>query len=243
MNPLVLIPARMAATRLPGKPLADIAGLPMIIRVWQQAVTANIGPVVVAAGDPEIVAAVEARGGRAVLTDPSLPSGSDRVHAAAQILDPDGAHDILLNVQGDVPDISPDDLRAVLQPLLDPEVDVATPVCPLPAGPRVHEASVVKAVLAPSPLADTYRVPYFSRNPVPHGEGPFYEHIGVYAYRRAALERFVTLPPSPLELRERLEQLRILADGAVFGAVIVPSSPISVDTPDDLAEARRRLGA
>ena len=242
-HPLVIIPARMAAMRLPGKPLADIAGAPMIVHVWRRALAADIGPVVVAAGDAEIVQVIEAHGGRAVLTDPQLASGSDRVRAAAAQIDPDGAHDVLINVQGDVPDIDPAIVRSVLLPLADSDIDVATPVCPLPAGSRVLEPSVVKAVLAPATVPDVYRVLYFSRNPVPHGEGPFYEHIGVYAYRRAVLDRFVSLPPAPLELRERLEQLRLMADGARFGAVIANSAPISVDTPDDLIEARQRMAA
>ncbi len=243
---IVIIPARMAAVRLPNKPLADIAGVPMINWVRRRAEAANIGTVVVAAGDAEIVAAVEADGGRAVLTDPALPSGSDRVFAALQQLDPTAQYSVVVNLQGDLPNIDPNTIRAVLQPLADPSIDVGTVVCPIDAqtqASKLTDPDVVKAVLAPLNAHNTQRALYFSRQQVPYGATTYYEHIGLYAYRRAALARFVALPPSALETSERLEQLRAMGDGVVYGAAVVNSAPISVDNARDLEAARAALSA
>ena len=246
MNPLILIPARMAATRLPGKPLALLGGVPMVVHVLRRAEAAGIGPVSVAAGEAEIVAAVEAAGGRAVLVPDDVPSGTDRIHRALATLDPGGAHDVVVNLQGDVPTLEPELLHAVLRPLADSGCDIATLVCPIADDAEANTESFVKAACAFPPGAphSTGVAPclYFSRLPVPWGEGPRWHHIGIYAYRRAALERFVTLPPSPLEQREKLEQLRALEAGMRIAAARVPHGPFGVDTPDDLERARRIIG-
>jgi 3-deoxy-manno-octulosonate cytidylyltransferase (CMP-KDO synthetase) len=239
---LILIPARMASSRLPGKPLADIAGLPMIVQVLRRAEEANIGRVVVATDSPEIVSVVEAHGGGAVLTRADHPSGSDRIFEALEKLDPEGKVETVINVQGDLPTIPPEDIRAVGRPLDDVAVDIAT----LAAEIRVHEEhinpNVVKAV-GTQLGEDRLRALYFTRATAPHGAGPRYHHIGIYAYRRAALERFVRLPPSPLEMRERLEQLRAIEAGMRIDVTIVDSVPLGVDTPADLEAARRMLNA
>lgn len=240
-RPIVLIPARMASVRLPEKPLADIHGVPMIVHVWRRAMEADVGPVLVAAAEPEIVAAVEAAGGRAVLTDPAHPSGSDRIHEALRLVDPDGRHDAVVNVQGDLPTIDPAVVRAALEPLVDAGVDIATLVCEIRTEQERVAPQVVKAVVGFRDGAVVGRALYFSRTQVPTGEGPLYHHIGLYAYRRAALERFVTLPPGVLERREKLEQLRALEAGMRIDARLVDTAPLGVDTPDELAEARRRL--
>lgn len=241
MNPIVVIPARMAATRLPGKPLADIAGRPMVAHVLDRAREAGVGPCAVAAGEAEIVAAVERAGGRAVLVADDLPSGTDRVHRALAALDPGGAHDVVVNLQGDFPTLAPALLRAVLAPLEDPAVDIGTLVCPVRSAAEAALPSVVKAACAFAGDAATARCLYFSRHPVPWGEGALWHHIGVYAYRRAALDRFVALPPSPLEQREKLEQLRALEAGMAIAAARVPHGPFGVDTPADLERARAVL--
>jgi 3-deoxy-manno-octulosonate cytidylyltransferase (CMP-KDO synthetase) len=240
LNPIIIIPARLAATRLPGKPLALIGGVPMIVHVLRRAMEAGIGPVIVACGDSAIADAVRGAGGRAEMTDPGLPSGSDRVHAALARIDPEGAHDVVINLQGDLPDLPPAHLRAVLAPLADDACDIATLVAPVATADEAAAPSVVKAVCAFAPGAEVTRALYFSRAAVPAGEGPLWHHIGIYAYRRAALGRFVALPPSPLELREKLEQLRALEAGMVIGVARVPCAPFGVDTPADLARARRR---
>ena len=242
MNPIIIIPARMAATRLPGKPLADIAGRPMIVHVLERAREAGIGPVAVAAGEPEIVTAVEAAGGRAVLVADDVPSGTDRIHRALALLDPFGAHDVIVNLQGDFPTLAPDLLWAVLKPLADKTTDIATLVCPIADAHEANTASFVKAACAFDGEGDIAPALYFSRNPIPWGEGPRWHHIGVYAYRRAALDRFVKLPESPLERRERLEQLRALEAGMRIGAARVAHGPFGVDTPEDLQRARLILG-
>ncbi len=263
-SPIVLIPARLAATRLPGKPLADIHGLPLIVHVWRRAVAADLGPVVVACAEPEIADAVTAAGGHAVLTRPDHGSGSDRIFEALEALDPEGRHDAVINLQGDLPTITPEVLRAVLAPLAEPAVDIATLVTRITdPGERV-DPSVVKAVIAfPEPTPGTSapgtsapgtsaaeappiaRAIYFSRVPVPWDDGdpkrPLYHHIGLYAYRRAALARFVALPVSGLERRERLEQLRALEAGMRIDAALVDTVPLGVDTPADLARARELL--
>jgi 3-deoxy-manno-octulosonate cytidylyltransferase (CMP-KDO synthetase) len=242
-NPIVVIPARMASTRLPGKPLADIHGLPMIVHVWRRACEAAVGPVLVAAGEREIAAAVADAGGRAVLTRSDHPSGSDRVHEAIMREDPERRHGIVVNLQGDLPTLDPELLRAVLAPLADPAVDIGTLATEIRDPAERDNPNVTKAVLA---FADRGSPPvaralYFSRARVPWGDGPLYHHIGVYAYRRAALERFVALPPGNLELREKLEQLRALEAGMRIDLALVDTVPLGVDTPADLDTARRRL--
>ena len=241
MNPVVIIPARLSAMRLPGKPLADIAGVAMIVHVLRRAEAAGIGPVVVACGDQAIADAVTAAGGRPVMTDPALPSGSDRVWAALQAFDAAGRHDVVVNLQGDLPTLPPDFLRAVLAPLADQSVDIATLVAPVTTAEEAALPSVVKAVCAFAPGAAVAPALYFSRAAVPGGDGPLWHHVGIYAYRRAALARFVALPPSALELREKLEQLRALEAGMRVTVARVDHAPFGVDTPDDLQRARREL--
>lgn len=241
LRPVVVIPARLASTRLPGKPLADIHGEPMIVHVWRRAVAAAIGPVVVAAAEPEIAEAVRRAGGEAVLTRPDHPSGSDRIHEAVARLDPDGRFDVVVNVQGDLPAIAPETIRAVLAPLADPAVDIATLAVAIRDPEERTSPSVVKAVVELAPGAARGRALYFTRVAAPWGEGDLYHHIGLYAYRRAALARFVALPPGALEQRERLEQLRALAHGLRIDVAIVDAVPLGVDTPADLDRARRLL--
>ncbi len=240
-NPIVVIPARMASTRLPGKPLAEIAGLPMIVHVWRRAIEAEVGPVVVACAEQEIADAIQRAGGRAVLTRPDHPSGSDRVHEAVEAVDPKGAHDVVLNVQGDLPALDPALLRAVLAVLDDPLIDIATLAVAIADDAERMSPSVVKAVVSAPEGARRGRALYFSRSAVPWGEGPLYHHIGLYGFRRHALARFVSLPPTPLEQRERLEQLRALENGMRIEVAFVDTVPLGVDTPDDLARARLRL--
>jgi 3-deoxy-manno-octulosonate cytidylyltransferase (CMP-KDO synthetase) len=237
---LVLIPARMAATRLPGKPLLDIAGLPMIVHVLRRAEAAEIGRVAVATDTAEIAAAVTAHGGEAVMTRRDHPSGSDRIFEALEKLDPGGRIGTIVNLQGDLPTIPPDDIRASLMLLSDPEVDIGTLVAEIRKDEEHTTPSVVK--LVGSPLGDQrLRALYFTRATAPYGDGPRYHHIGLYTYRRAALERFVKLPPSVLERREKLEQLRALEAGMRIDAAIVNSVPLGVDTAEDLETARRML--
>jgi 3-deoxy-manno-octulosonate cytidylyltransferase (CMP-KDO synthetase) len=226
----------MQATRLPGKPLADINGRPMIAHVIDRAKEADIGPVVVAAAETEIAEAAEQYGAKAVLTDPDLPSGSDRIKAALDSLDKERKYDVVINVQGDIPTISPLSIRAALTPLEEPSVDISTLVAEIKTQEELLNPNVVKAVLAASG-----RALYFSRALVPTGSGPVYHHIGLYGYRRKALERFVQLQPSPLELRERLEQLRALEDGMVISAAVVDDIPLGVDDRDELERARVQL--
>jgi len=242
MNPVVIIPARMAATRLPGKPLAEIGGVPMIVRVLRAAEAAGAGPVAVAAGDAEIAWAVEVAGGRAVLTDPTLPSGSDRILAALDSIDPEGAHDVVINLQGDMPFVAPEVLSACVDLLAcEPACDIATVVAPEDSEADRANPDVVKAILAlpqGGNLGETRgRALYFTRSTL-HGDGPIWRHIGIYGYRREALERFNAAPPSPLEIREKLEQLRALELGMQIWAAAIDKPPISVDTPADLERAR-----
>ena len=238
MNPITIIPARMAATRLPDKPLADIGGLPMIIRVLRQAEKAGIGPVVVAAGDQTIVDAVVAAGGRAVLTDPELPSGSDRILAALASVDPEKNYDAVINLQGDMPFV-PSAIIAACADLLarEPGCDVATVVAAEASTADRANPDVVKAVLAMEADGASGRALYFTRSTL-YGDGPVWRHVGIYGYRRAALERFNTAPPSPLERREKLEQLRGLEMGLSYWAAVADEAPISVDNPADLEAAR-----
>ena len=243
MTPIILIPARLGSTRLPNKVLAPIAGQPMITHVLQRAREAGLGPVAVACGEAEIAEAVRAAGGEAVMTDPDLPSGSDRIWAALRVLDPDERFDTVINLQGDLPSVDPTYLRAVLLPLQDPHCDIATLVAPITSAAEAAAPSVVKCVCAFAEGQSVAPALYFSRSPVPSGEGPLWHHIGIYAYRRAALARFVALPPSALEQREKLEQLRALEAGMRIGAARVTVAPFGVDTPEDLAHARETLGA
>jgi 3-deoxy-manno-octulosonate cytidylyltransferase (CMP-KDO synthetase) len=242
-NPIIVIPARLASTRLPGKPLADIAGMPMIVQVWRRAVRAAAAPVVVACGDPEIAAAVEAAGGRAVLTDPELPTGSDRIHQAVMRLDPERWHDAVVNVQGDLPMLDPAAIRTALAGLADPETDIATLAAVIEDEAALADTSVNKVVAGFADPARPARALYFSKAAVPWGDGPYYEHVGLYAYRRAALERFVALPRGVLEERERLEQLRALEAGMKISVSLIPpaSLGVQVDTPADLERARRLM--
>jgi len=241
MKPILLIPARMASTRLPGKPLADIGGVPMIVRVWARAVAAGLGPVVVASAEKAIVAAVEKAGGRAVLTDPALPSGSDRIWAALMAADPQGVHDVVVNLQGDLPALDPEQLKTVVAALAKSGADIATLAAPIDNAADEANPAVVKAVVAWDAQERLGRALYFTRARAPDGEGTLYHHIGLYAYRREALESFVALPPSALEQREKLEQLRALEAGMSIAVARVDEAPLSVDTPADLEKARKLL--
>jgi 3-deoxy-manno-octulosonate cytidylyltransferase (CMP-KDO synthetase) len=237
---LILIPARMASIRLPGKPLADIAGLPMIVQVLRRAEAARLGPVVIACDDETIVTAVEKAGGRAIMTRADHPSGSDRIFEALGVVDPKGRARIVVNVQGDLPTLAPADLAAALTPLDDPAVDIATLAAEIKTPQERTNPNVVKVI--GSPVAPRrLRALYFTRATAPSGDGPLYHHIGLYAYRRAALEKFVKLPPSALEQREKLEQLRALEAGMRIDVAIVDTVPLGVDTPEDLETARRML--
>ena len=242
MQPVILIPARLASTRLPAKPLADIAGLPMIVQVLKRALEADVAPVWVACDDEAIAQAVAKAGGRAVLTRPDHASGSDRIWEALQQIDPHKTYDVIVNVQGDVPTLAPSLIRDVLIPLADPVVDIATLACAITREEEKTDHAVVKPVLSFSAPGSTQaRALYFSRASVPHGAPTLYHHIGIYAYRRAALERFVALPPSLLEQQEKLEQLRALENGMRIDAMIVDTVPLGVDTPEHLERARAIL--
>jgi 3-deoxy-manno-octulosonate cytidylyltransferase (CMP-KDO synthetase) len=237
MNPLILIPARMAATRLPNKPLADIGGRPMIVRAYEQAALSGL-PVAVAAGDREIVEAIEDIGGTAVLTDPGLPSGSDRIRAALEALDPEGRHDAVINLQGDMPFADPG-LATACAALLhgEPACDIATLVAREADVSDRSNPDVVKAVLGLPEGEHHGRALYFTRSTL-YGDAPVWRHIGLYGYRREALERFCAAPPSPLEKREKLEQLRALEMGLQIWAAVIDAAPLSVDSPADLEAAR-----
>jgi len=237
---LILIPARMASTRLPGKPLAEIAGVPMIVHVLRRAQAAGLGPVVVATDSAEIAAAVDKSGGRAVMTRADHLSGSDRIFEALGKVDPGQAAKIVVNVQGDLPTLEPADIAAALEPLADAAVDIATLAAEITKPAERTNPNVVKVVGTPAGPA-RLRALYFTRATAPSGDGPLYHHIGLYAYRRSALERFVKLPPSPLEQREKLEQLRALEAGMRIDVAIVDTVPLGVDTAEDLATARAVL--
>ncbi len=269
MHPIILIPARMASTRLPNKPMKDIGGLPMIVQVWKRAVESGVGQVVVATDHVDIRDAVEMAGGKAVMTDPKHPSGSDRIFEALTQHDPDRLHDVVINLQGDIPTLEPRLIQDVTLPLLDPAVDIATLACPIYNDADRTNPNVVKVALAHTSKQDnratlafiahqefTFDAPvalhaahsnspriaralYFSRATIPHGEGTTYHHIGIYAYRRKALEQFVQLPPSALEKQEKLEQLRALENGMRIDVAIVDTVPLGVDTQEQLEEARR----
>jgi 3-deoxy-manno-octulosonate cytidylyltransferase (CMP-KDO synthetase) len=239
---LIIIPARMAASRLPGKPLADIAGVPMIVHVLRRATAAAIGPVIVATDSAEIAACVANAGGRAVMTRSDHASGSDRIFEALSAVDPDGRAGIIVNVQGDLPALAPADIAAAPAPLADGAVDIATLAAEITEPRERTDPNVVKVV--GSPLSPgRLRALYFTRATAPAGEGPLYHHVGLYAYRRAALARFVSLPPSPLEMREKLEQLRALEAGMRIDVTLIAGVPLGVDTPEDLERARALIGA
>jgi 3-deoxy-manno-octulosonate cytidylyltransferase (CMP-KDO synthetase) len=240
LNPIILIPARLGSTRLPNKMLADIGGRPMIAHVLQQAVNAGLGPVAVACAEAEIAAAVEAAGGRAILTDPALPSGSDRIHAALSLLDPAQRFDTVINLQGDFPTVNPADIAASLLPLRA-GFEIGSLVTPITTDEEAAAPSVVKCACAFG-QGDVAAALYFSRGVIPAGDGPLWHHVGIYAYRREALARFVALPPSALELREKLEQLRALEAGMRIGVARIAAGPRGIDTPEDLAAVRLLWG-
>ncbi|HSJ98884.1 MAG TPA: 3-deoxy-manno-octulosonate cytidylyltransferase, partial [Myxococcota bacterium] len=236
--------ARLRATRLPDKPLALIGGVPMIVQVWRRAREADVGPVVVACAEPAIAEAIRAHGGEAVLTDPDLPSGTDRIHQALSRLDPERRFGLVINLQGDLPTLEPAAIRAVLAPLDQLGTEMGTLAVATEDPLEKADPNVVKAIIALDPARPRLgRALYFTRATAPSGDGPLYHHIGIYAFRREALERFATLPPSPLERRERLEQLRALEAGLSIGVALVDTNPLGVDTPDDLERARKELAA
>lgn len=237
-NPILMIPARMQASRLPGKPLADIAGKPMIVHVWQRAVEAKLGRVVVAAAEQEIIDAIMAAGGEAIMTDANLPTGSDRIYQALTKLDPDQIHDAVINVQGDVPTLESKYIRTAYETLKNSDADIATLITPIVKAEDIAATQIVKAIVELPPGKSSGRTHYFTRMPAPWGEGPHYCHVGLYAYRRTALERFVKSPRSTLEQREGLEQLRALAIGLRIDAALIDTLPLGVDTPEDLEKAR-----
>jgi len=234
---LIIIPARMASVRLPGKPLADIGGVPMIVRVLRQAELAEVGPVVVATDSPEISDAVTAAGGRAVMTRSDHTTGSDRIFEATGLVDPERRAQVVVNVQGDFPTLAPADIKAALAPLADPAVDIATLALEITDEAERNDPNVVKAICS-SVAPGRFRALYFTRTTAPSGEGPLYHHIGLYAYRREALTRFVALPPSALEQRERLEQLRALEAGMRIDVALTTNPIFGVDTPEHLEKAR-----
>lgn len=242
---IVILPARLASVRLPDKPLADIHGQSMIEHVWRRGCEAGVGDVVVASADVEICDVIERAGGRAVLTDPNHPSGSDRIFEALQLVDPNEDVDIVVNLQGDLPILDPGLIRVVIDILADTQFDVSTLVAPITEDQERINPNVVKAVVSFGKpdvgVGDVGKALYFSRATVPHGDGPLYHHIGIYGYRRAALAHFVGLPPSPLETAERLEQLRALENGMSIGVGVVDTIPFGVDTPEDLEKARRLM--
>jgi 3-deoxy-manno-octulosonate cytidylyltransferase (CMP-KDO synthetase) len=241
---VVLIPARLRSARLPDKPLAEIGGVPMIVHVWRRAREAAVGPVVVACAEPAIAEAVAAHGGESVLTDPDLPSGTDRIFQALGRIDPQRRFARVINLQGDLPSLDPAAIRTVLAPLDQLGTDMGTLAVATENPLERADPNVVKAIIAFDPARPRLgRALYFTRATAPSGDGPLYHHIGIYAFGRDALERFATLPPSPLERRERLEQLRALEAGLSIGVALVDTNPLGVDTPDDLERARKELAA
>lgn len=246
LNPIVMIPARLGSTRLPNKVLVDIHGTPLIVHVLRRAEAARVGPVVVACAESEVAAVVKAAGGTAILTDPDLPSGSDRIAAALKIFDKNDRHRVVINLQGDLPTIAPETIKSVLTPLQSPGADIATLAAIITREEEKNDPNVVKAVVSfPDDQAASAgkmgRALYFTRSTAPSGTGPFLHHIGIYAYRRECLTRFISLPPSGLEKREKLEQLRALEAGMHIDVTVVDAVPLGVDTPDDLARARQIL--
>lgn len=238
---LILIPARLASTRLPGKPLADIAGKPMIVHVAMRALASGLGRVVVATDSEAVKSVIEAHGLEAVMTREDHESGSDRIYEALQSIDPDKEFDAVINVQGDLPTIDPAIIKTALVPLIEGPADIATLAVEITDPHEKTNPNVVKIVGSPLGASNKLRALYFTRATAPYGEGPLYHHIGLYAYRRSALERFVALGPSVLELREKLEQLRALEAGMRIDVEVVQSVPLGVDTPEDLEKARQFL--
>ena len=228
----------MNSTRLPNKPLADINGIPMIVRVWQIAVDANLGRVIVASGDAEISEAIQTEGGEAILTDPALPSGSDRIFAALEKADPSKKHDIIINLQGDLPLLERSTIMAAYKLMDNDQVDIGTVAAKIMIPDEKLSPSIVKAIVAWNNDGITGKALYFTRAPAPTGNGPMYHHIGLYSFKRNALERFVKLPISPLEQQEKLEQLRALEDGMRIDVALVDTVPFGVDTPEDLEKAK-----
>jgi len=242
MKPIILIPSRLESTRLPNKPLAMIAGKPMILRVWEQAMKSQLGPVVVACGSPQIKEIIEAAGGTAILTDPNHPSGTDRIYEALTLVDPAGSHDTIINLQGDLPTIDPQIVHEILLPFQKMlGIHMSTLGAKVVSEEEAHNPASPKVAITFEKDQNFGRALYFSRATVPYGDGPLYHHIGVYGFTRQALERYVSLPPSPLEKRERLEQLRALEDGMTIGIKIVNSIPQGVDLPEDLLKAENQL--
>lgn len=240
-NPILLIPARMQAARLPNKPLADIGGTPMIVHVLRRATESGLGRVVVAAAEQEIVDAVTQAGGEAVLTNPALPSGSDRIHEALSKIDAAHKHDAVINVQGDVPTLEGEYIRAAYSVLSNPDVDIGTLVTPLTRDADIDAPQNPKVILDIKENEQVGRAFYFTRVRAPYGQGPYYGHIGLYAYRREALERFVKSPQNGLEKRESLEQLRALGLGLRIDARVVDTFPLGVDTPENLEQVRMEM--
>lgn len=238
---LIVIPAREQASRLPRKPLADIAGAPMIVHVWRRAVESNAGRVIVATDSEEICTVVGDAGGEVILTRNDHASGSDRVYEAVSTLDPDGKFDCIVNLQGDLPTLAPGLIRSCLAPLANVETDIATLAAEIVEDHERTDPNTVKVVGTPLASERLLRALYFTRSTAPYGPGPLYHHIGIYSYQRAALERFVAMPPSGLEKRERLEQLRALEAGMRIDVALVDTVPLGVDTPGDLARARALL--
>lgn len=239
MKVLIFIPTRLASTRLPNKPLADIAGKPMILHVMEQATKANIGPVIVASGDDQISEVVKRAGGKVIDTDPDLPSGSDRVYQALNRINDYHDIDIIINLQGDLPLVRPEDIQHAILPLTDPTIDIGTLIAPITTEQERELASVVKVACTFQKNSLFGRALYFSRASIPWGEGVLWHHVGIYAYRRNILKRFMALPPSELEKREKLEQLRALEAGMTIGCAVIDRAPFGVDTPEDLAYARQ----
>ncbi|CAI3927358.1 CMP-2-keto-3-deoxyoctulosonic acid synthetase (KdsB) (PDB:1VH1) [Commensalibacter communis] len=239
MNALIIIPARLAATRLPNKPLADIHGKPMIVRVMEQAQKADIGPVIVASGDREITETIKKAGGAVIETDPNLPSGSDRVYQAFLQVKNHQDFDVIINLQGDLPLIDPKDIRQSTLPLSDQSVNIATLIAPVKTEAERNAPSVVKVACSFDENAKIAKALYFSRCPIPYGDGPLWHHVGIYAYRKAALKQFISMPTSSLENREKLEQLRALEAGMTIGCATIEAAPFGVDTPEDLDNVRR----
>jgi 3-deoxy-manno-octulosonate cytidylyltransferase (CMP-KDO synthetase) len=240
-KPIIIIPARMTSVRLPGKPLADIQGMPMIVHVWRRAMESNIGPVIVACDSEEIASVIKKVGGNAVLTNPDHPSGSDRIWEALHTLEDNAIFDAVINVQGDLPTIKPDVIKSAYALLQNPLVDIGTLAVPIASEKEKNLPHVTKAVFNLANNCSHGRALYFSRLPVPSGVGVVYHHIGLYAYRRDALARFVTAPPSALELREKLEQLRALSLGLHIEVGVIDTVPLGVDTKEDLETARRTI--
>lgn len=243
MRPVVVIPTRLGSTRLPGKALTEIAGEPMIVHVWRRGREADLGPVLVASGDARIAEVIRDAGGEVVLTDPALPTGSDRVQAALAEADPDQRHDVAVVLQGDLPTIDPAVLKATLPPLAHSEVGISTLATLITDPLELQAPQVVKIALAISAGQISGRALYFSRAVIPGGAGPHYHHVGLYTYRRRALERYVRLPRGVLEVRENLEQLRALEGGIRIDATVIDAEPLGVDTLADLEHARAMLGA